>query len=296
MKLSVRRVLAIRSREASFFVGGALVAATVTVMANVAGQSNIMPGEDCALKEAMQNAINSKVQMIGMTSPDPSKFFTVGSPDSCLGDLSLTKIDLSKMIPDPYGVISDALSGAFERIQKAAIEKACTVARGSMSDIIGKWNTAANQVNGIGGAVDGMIDQKIGDATKQAMDDWSLSWNTNKSTPTLNDIVSNSGSNPISTTSPTTSGSGVTLITQNGQNASVYTAAAANQESARLALERAKAQASSNPDNVAYQTQLQQAQTVYNNAVTATQNAKTQVIGQSTTQQTAPATTGGSVF
>lgn len=55
------------------------------------------------LAQAAQEAVNNKVQVIGMTSPDPGKYFNSGSPDSCLGDMSIANIDLSKLIPDPLG-------------------------------------------------------------------------------------------------------------------------------------------------------------------------------------------------
>lgn len=192
-----------RTRNLAAFAAGVVV-----MLAGVATATNlqeaITPKEpDCGLADEMQKVVNDKVRAIGMTAPDPSKFFSVGSPDSCLGDISLVNIDLSQMIPDPYGVVTAGLTGAFNRIQRAAIEKACGAARNSMGDIIGKWNTAASQVNGTGGRIDAMIDQKIGDESKTVMDKWSLNWNTNSTTPTVTDIVTQSGSKPIpATTAP----------------------------------------------------------------------------------------------
>jgi len=288
--MKVRRPLAIlsrlRMREVAIFFGGIAVAAAVTVAAETVTQT--AAAENCPLNTAAQNAINSKITMIGATSPDPSKYFTIGGSQSCLGNIALTKIDLSQLIPDIYGAVSNALVAAFEKIMNSALAKACTAGRGSMNGIITQWNSAVSAENG--SVVTTAINKDIGTQTTDLMNKNSLSWSTSNA-PAVTDLVSTTGSVGIpALTAQANVTNVVNSVTQSATNAGAYTTAMANQESARVSLQQAQAAAVANPTSAQVQAQLQQAQATYNSAVAATTAAKNQPV---TSDSTA---TGSAVF
>ena len=173
-----------RPGEAALFVAGvavsvALVSTAQTMAASAVSSLDGCP-PDCPLCTAANDALNKKIQMIGMTSPDPGKYFSAGSADSCLGDLSVANLDLSRLIPDPIGLMTDAVTTAIDKLKEMAINKSCSAVRGAVGDVIGKYNNAINSVNGLnGGAIVGnLIDSKIGDISRQAMDGYAMNWQT----------------------------------------------------------------------------------------------------------------------
>ena len=128
-------------------LGGIAICAVVTVSAQQyqAAQQEAKP---CAISDAIQQAINSKIALIGVTGTDPAKYFAVGSATSCLDGLLNTSFDLSKLIPDPLGWISDAAQFAIKKATEAAVGKVCQAARSAMGDVIGGQITMLFMVQG----------------------------------------------------------------------------------------------------------------------------------------------------
>lgn len=168
-----------RSRELGWFVGGVAVALALSATAQLANAPGVQP--PCDLNNAATQAMNNKIQMVGMTSTDPGKYFNAGSPDSCLGDLSLANLDLSNLIPDPIGLLSIGLDSLIDALKKAAIAAACKAVRNSVGDVIGKYNSAIGSINGtldIRGQTNQLIDSTIGDASRKALDGQAMNWKT----------------------------------------------------------------------------------------------------------------------
>lgn len=170
-----------RPGEAALFLAGVAVSAALVSTAQTMAASAVSTLDgcppDCPLCEASQNALNKKIQMIGLTSPDPGKYFSAGSADSCLGDLSVANLDLSRLIPDPIGLLTDAATSAIDKVKDMAVKKVCTSVRNSVSEVIGKYNGAISTING-GLNVGGFIDTKIGDMSRQAMEGYAMNWQT----------------------------------------------------------------------------------------------------------------------
>lgn len=162
-------------------IAGGCAGVAVSVGATQMASSPMQPySKDCSeLQMAMANAVNDKVRLIALTSPDPAEYFQVGGSSSCIGDFALTKIDFSRLIPDPFGLLSDAATGSLDQLTQAALGKACTVARNSIGDIIGRYNAAA--VATIGGGVDVayQIDPTIGDLARETANRNAINWQTN---------------------------------------------------------------------------------------------------------------------
>lgn len=151
------------------------VAASAEYMASQPQQA------DCAINAAAQKAVNDRIMMIGMTSPDPGKYFNAGSPDSCLGNMSIANLDLSKLIPDPMGLVSGGLDSVIDGLKKAAIGAGCAAVRNSMGDTINKYNSAIGTINGDLN-VQGKIDTSIGDAARNTMNGYAMNWTTPQAT------------------------------------------------------------------------------------------------------------------
>lgn len=139
-KKSVASLFKVRTREVIFLLAGVAIALAISATAQLTGAPATKPpcGE---LSDAIAQAANDKVSLVGMTSPDPGKYFNAGSPDSCLGDLSIADLDLSKLIPDPLGLLSVAVDGLIDKLKKAAVGAACKAVRNSVSDVITKINS-----------------------------------------------------------------------------------------------------------------------------------------------------------
>lgn len=292
-----------RGREASYFLAGILVSVAIVSSAQYAATSTV--SQPCALDAAMQDAVNKKIQIIGMTSPDPGKYFSAGSADSCLGDLSLANLDLSRLIPDPIGLMTDAISSAIDKLKDMAVKKVCSAVRGAVGDVIGKYNNAISTVNGInGGAIVGnLIDSKIGDISRQTMDGYAMNWQTATSPSSSRDVLGgllSSGSSPTPTNTNSVPTGAVTLLNQNAAGAPNYTVAAGNLETARINLSSAQAQlnaakSSGNETMISSaENSLRQAQAQYDQAKAAVDSAQANVMGGGTSSSST--STGSAVF
>lgn len=289
-----------------WMAGGVAVSVVFTVSAQqyMAATNN----EPCLLTDAMQNAVNNRIRMVSMTSADPEKYFN----QNCLGDLSFASLDLSIMIPDPIGLLTDAALAAVERLKQAAINKVCAAARNAIGDTIGRYNAAINSVNemtgNVGNNVANLIDTSIAQQGQRIANQFDLNYNT-PATPV----------NPLSGNySNSTSGSGagwqatqpVTLLNNNGASASDFTVAAGNLESARIALQNARqmaaAQAATEGVDATslYDRYVAPAQRTYDQALTAYEAARQRVGNLQTSSSTVPTTragndattVGGSIF
>lgn len=290
-----------RSKEVVWFVGGVAVAAAVSATAQYAAAP---PSQaDCALNQAAQMAVNNRIQTIGMTSPDPGKYFNAGSPDSCLGNLSIANLDLSKLIPDPLGLLSIGIDEVLNGLKKAALAAGCMAVRNSVGDTIYKYNAAIGQVNGltdVRGMTNQFIDTGIANASRQALDGYAMNWRT----PTAVNVTGNTTTVPgVRLPSGGMPSGPTTLLNNNAAAAPSYTTAAANQESARLNL----AAAQSRYDAVkvgfddgqieAAKAQVDQAYQQYRQAEAQTEAARVSTIGGgATVPSTSPASLGSRVF
>lgn len=294
-----------RGREASYFVAGVLVSVAIVSSAQYAASSTT--SQPCALDAAMQDAVNKKIQIIGMTSPDPGKYFSAGSADSCFGDISLASLDLSLLIPDPIGLMTTAITAAIDKLKEMAIKKVCSAVRGAVGDVIGRYNYAINSVNGLdGGAIVGnLIDSKIGDLSRQAMDGYAMNWQTGLSSSSSRDVLSgllsssSSSSSGHKSTGSVPTGT-VTLLNQNAADASSFTVAAGNLEAARIKLMNAQSRLTSAQSvgigNMVASAEeaVKQAQAQYDQAKAAADSAQTSVMGSGASP--AQTSTGSAVF
>lgn len=168
-----------RGRESIWFFAGITVAIVGSATAQYAATGT--QSQPCVLDQAMQDAVNKKVQLIGMTSPDPGKYFNAGSPDSCLGNMSIANLDLSKLIPDPLGLLSVGVDSVIDALKKAALAAGCAAVRNSVGDTINKYNSAIRDVNGIvdvKGQTNQFIDSTIANTSRQVLDGYAMNWKT----------------------------------------------------------------------------------------------------------------------
>lgn len=165
------------SKNMAWMLGGIAISAVVAVSAQQISQQATAAQAPCVLTDAMQSALNEKIKMIGLTSPDPAKYFTVGGPDSCLGDFAVANLDLSRLIPDPMGLLSDAVVNGVSKLANAAIGTACKAARKSFSGTISQYNSAVGLVTGDSSA---MIDKAIGAEVQKNMTDFGVDYNAPK--------------------------------------------------------------------------------------------------------------------
>jgi hypothetical protein len=145
-----------KPRELAWAVGGACAVGIVSVSAQQYQAANT-EAPPCPISDSIQQAVNSKIQLIGVTGTDVSKYFAVGSASSCIDSLLNTSFDLSKLIPDPVGWITEAAQYAIKAASEAAVGKVCTAARNAMGDVIGKYNNAVGVVTGFKTQIDTTI-------------------------------------------------------------------------------------------------------------------------------------------
>lgn len=166
----------------SYLVGGIFGAAAVvmvTVEAQVATTAaTTTTSPNCAISTAAQTNLNNRILMVGSTAPDPSKYFTVGGVSSCIGPMM--NIDLSNLIPDPMGLLTSLAKAALNY----AVQKACTAARQSLSDYLGKYNMAAVMMNG---GANNMISTAVGQQVGLNLTNYS----TNYAAPAGSQLVVN---------------------------------------------------------------------------------------------------------
>ena len=141
--------------------------------------------KDCGgLQQAMASAVNNNVREVALTSPDPSKYFSVASPGSCLSGLAVANLDLSRLIPDPQGMFSAGIGGAIDELKKLAFGTACAAARNSVGGIIDKYNSAIASANGTLD-IQNQIDSAIGEESRQVLERYTMSWETPQSSDVL---------------------------------------------------------------------------------------------------------------
>lgn len=283
-------------KNAAWATGGAIL----VLMVSVAAQQTVNPDEEkCALKDAASEALNSKVKMIGLTSPDPSKYFTPGGVESCIGAIS--NIDLSGMIPDPFGILSDAAMAAIDAITKAAMSKVCTAVRSSFGETISKYNSAIGMSNGFGGT-NGYIDTQIGKEVESSLGQYGVRYNSLSGTSAANTNDPLSSFKATANATASNAQSSVSLLQQNASNAGMLTSAAGNMEISRLNLAREQQAASmavSEQQKVAAAERVRAAEARYTNAQKSYQDATKQVNTPTSSGIAAsvqPATIGSSVF
>lgn len=177
-------LLKAKGREVSLVFAGVGIAVAVTAAADYTG-ATATQSPPCALDQAAQDAVNKKIQIIGMTSPDPGKYFNAGSPDSCLGNMSLANLDLSNLIPDPFGLMNVGVDQVINGLKKAAAAAACMAVRASIGDTISKYNTAISTVNSatdIKGQTNQYIDTTIADTSRKVLNGYAMNWKTPQAT------------------------------------------------------------------------------------------------------------------
>lgn len=170
------------------------------------------------LLKAQSDALNYRIGMIQSTRVDTSNFFT---DSGCLGGLALVNIDLSNFISDFKSAAKNAAMAAWEAGKKAAINKACTVAREQIAPMVDQYNQYAKMTD-----VEGAANSYITTTANQKASDVNAQYGTNlyysgtgststQSTTTVNQIINNAstsnttGSSSTTTTNSATTGSGV---------------------------------------------------------------------------------------
>lgn len=166
----------------ALLIAGLGVGVAVSARSEILAWRNSTATPDCDdLRHVISSAVNDKVKQVALTSPDPGKYFSAASPDSCLSGLAVANLDLSRLIPDPLGLLSVGVDVAIDELKKAALGAACVAARNSVSDAIGKYNRAiASTTDG-----QGLIDAAIGDASRQMLDAYAMNWKTPQSSGAL---------------------------------------------------------------------------------------------------------------
>ncbi|MDM8356631.1 hypothetical protein [Pandoraea communis] len=174
---------------------GAAISTGIAVWAQQSA-SGTSTTTDCVIAQAAQDALNRRIQMVGVTQPDPSKYFTVGGVSSCIGALS--SIDLSNLIPDPMNWISSAV----KQVTQMAVQAACTAARNSLSDFIGKYNYAAGLINGGGASAVNYLDSSLGKAVGVSLNTYGTNYAAPPGTKTVIDPLAgltNAANNTVGT-------------------------------------------------------------------------------------------------
>lgn len=157
------------AKNVGWMLGGIALSTVVAVSAQqYAAAQQLSLQEQCDLQKEIEQVLNRQVAQIAATSPDPTKYFTVGGDSSCLGDISLANLDLSRLIPDPLGLLTDAVTGAVTKLQNAAVGKVCAAARSTFSDTITQYNAAIDASNSVDGVVKYKIDQAVTDQAQKA--------------------------------------------------------------------------------------------------------------------------------
>lgn len=289
------------SKNIVWMMGGIVLSSVVAVSAQV--MSSPPTEADCDLVKAMKDAVNSKVAMIDATAPDPAKYFQMGGPDSCLGEIAIANIDLSRLIPDIAGLLTDGVTSAMTKLVDGAMKKACAAARNSVGGIVGQYNGAIGTVNGfgdgIGSAVTGSIDGAAGRVAGQYGVDYSSSPSSSKG---ASDVLA--GVTIPNTFNTSTTARVASPLTQNASNTGIVTRAASSLEQARINLQQAQAQSQAqaqlSENGSGNSAQLQAAQAQYDSAQRDYTEAQRQVAApvQSITpvKPATPATIGSSVF
>jgi hypothetical protein len=150
---SLRRVGLVMptAKNVGWMLGGIALSTMFAVSAQQfigTGSAEVVP---CDLNDEISRVLNRQIATIAATTPDPAVYFQVGGDSSCLGDISLANLDLSRLIPDPLGLLGDAVTTAVTKLTNAAISKVCKAGSKTMSQTIGQYNGYLGQNTGVTG-------------------------------------------------------------------------------------------------------------------------------------------------
>jgi hypothetical protein len=218
------------AKNAVWMVGGAVLAAAITVSAQQASLDGAVTAPPCgpnsALGQAMSGALNNNISMIGLTQPDPTKYFASGGSSSFICGASLANLDLSALIPDVMGLLSDAATKAVN----AAVAAACKAVTRDFGSVINQYNSAINSVNGVTSqnGMNNTINTAIGKTVDGALGQYATNYNSASSTytPVLqsagisNSQVLNGVAPVVVPTAPSATPSTSTTPAASGQKAS----------------------------------------------------------------------------
>jgi len=199
----IKTTLRPMAKNMSWLAGGIILSLGVTVAAQQ--YTATLPTEPpCDYGKIVQNIVNQKVQQVAMTSTDPDRYFN----QDCLGDFVFALLDLSILIPDPIGLLTDAAVAAVNKIKQAVVNKICSAVRNTIGDTIGQYNDFINGVNDVTGSLTGRtqnyIDTTIGNQSRIVQDKFNLNYSTPNPTGTVTNLIPANPNLPTFTTPPTT--------------------------------------------------------------------------------------------
>ena len=105
------------------------------------------PTPACDLPQAAEFAIQSNLRLINGASVNPGRYFTPGGSDSCISGIMLQSFDLSNLIPDIWGFVSNALENAIVAGVNSAVRGVCNSVNGAIQNTIGNINNAIGTIN-----------------------------------------------------------------------------------------------------------------------------------------------------
>jgi len=146
----LRERLSHSPKAAALFISGAIVVASLTtVIANPVDKGEeINRSVLCDSVTAAQSAFENKMQITTtIHMEDLNKYFSPHGSQSCLGNVSFLKIDLSDLIPDPMSLLTGALTQLVTAVEKQLTDAVCKAASNTLSNIANKWNTLGSQFN-----------------------------------------------------------------------------------------------------------------------------------------------------
>ena len=79
------------------------------------------------------------------------------------------------------GLFSAGADSAIDSLKKAAVEAGCSAVRGSVGDVIHKYNYAIRNTNGmvdVNGKTNQFIDTSIANTSRQVLDGYAMNWRT----------------------------------------------------------------------------------------------------------------------
>ena len=95
-------------------------------------------GNNCLVRQAADAAVQRQIALIDAAKVNPSSFFN-GDKSCIAGDL-LKRFDLSNLIPDIQGSITNAAIGAVSRIMDAAKRQVCQILDSQLQNTISSIN------------------------------------------------------------------------------------------------------------------------------------------------------------
>ena len=138
------------AKNVGWMLGGIALSTMFAVSAQQFIGTNPAAVEPCDLNDEIGRVL-ARQMTLAANAPDPAAYFQVGGDSSCLGDISLANFDLSRLIPDPIGLLGDAVTSAVTKLTNAAITKVCKAGRETMSQTLGQYNQYLGQNAGVTG-------------------------------------------------------------------------------------------------------------------------------------------------